>query len=113
MSETIDGFQRVDALGKFDENSWHKACQKLADQAAKGCGLSHDYYVKRFSIEIDNALKTLPAEFHPQAKKAAEFFDYASVDQIQETDQLNAANGICAHGIDEDCCPLGCGDRDD
>ncbi|WCM90590.1 hypothetical protein [Acidovorax sp. NCPPB 3576] len=111
MSETVDDIQVVDSLGKFDENAWSGICKKLADQAFKGCGLSHDYYVKRFSAEIDNALKSIPAEFHPQALMAAQFFDYASIDEIQETEQSNADNGFCAHGIDEDCCPHGCGDR--
>ncbi|GKS97428.1 hypothetical protein [Acidovorax sp. SUPP2825] len=113
MSETIDGVQREDLLGKFDEKSWREVCEKLADQAAKGCGLSHDYYVTRFSAEINIALKSIPAEFHPQALKAAQYFDYASADELRETAQSNAKNGICPHGIDKNCCPLGCGDRDD
>ncbi|GKS92579.1 hypothetical protein [Acidovorax sp. SUPP2539] len=111
MSETVDGIQSVDSLGVFNEKSWREVCEKMADQAFRGCGLSHHYYVKRFSAEIDNALKTIPAEFHAQAKETAQYFDYASIDEIQETEQSNADNGFCAHGIDDDCCPFGCGDR--
>ncbi len=47
-------------------------CETAAAQATKGCGLSHDYYVERFSSAIDAQLGRLPEEQRAQALKIAQ-----------------------------------------
>src|SRR3546814_2965171 len=76
-----------------------------------GCGQSHDWYVERFSSEVDAQVHRLPE--HQQAyalQIAEEYGDYATPAERQATQDWNAENGICMHGIDRDCCPAGCGD---
>jgi hypothetical protein len=81
---------------------------RLADDAMKGCGLSHDLYVKRFSTAVDNEFyKMAPAE-RSQIYELAKDFDYATVDERNETDAWNRENGYCSHGIELGCCPAGC-----
>jgi len=81
----------------LDEPAWRALCETAAAQATKGCGLSHDYYVERFSA---------------QALKIAQEWDYATPAERQETQDWNAEHGYCSHGIEFGCCPAGC-DRDD
>ena len=96
----------------LDEPAWRALCETAAAQATKGCGLSHDYYVERFSSAIDAQLGRLPEEQRAQALKIAQEWDYATPAERQETQDWNAEHGYCSHGIEFGCCPVGC-DRDD
>ncbi|HBP0062103.1 TPA: hypothetical protein L5P25_003032 [Pseudomonas aeruginosa] len=95
----------------LDETAWRAVCETAAKQAIHGCGQSHDWYVERFSSEVDAQVHRLPE--HQQAyalQIAEEYGDYATPAERHETQDWNAENGICMHGIDRDCCPAGCGD---
>ena len=96
----------------LDEPAWRALCETAAAQATKGCGLSHDYYVERFSSAIDAQLGRLPEEQRAQALKIAQEWDYATPAERQETQDWNAEHGYCSHGIEFGYCPAGC-DRDD
>ena len=93
----------------FDESAWRAVCEKVAVQAHNGCGLSHDYYVERFSSEIERHVDRLPESQRTQALQIAQDWDYATPAERQETDDWNAENGYCTHGIELGCCPAGCG----
>jgi hypothetical protein len=51
---------------------------RLADDAVKGCGLSHDLYVKRFSLAIDREFRDAAADVVAIAYDLAAEYDYAS-----------------------------------
>lgn len=93
----------------FDEIAWRAICEKVAVQAHNGCGLSHDYYVERFSSEIERHIDRLPERQRAQALQIAQDWDYATPAERQETHNWNADNGYCTHGIELGCCPAGCG----
>lgn len=93
----------------FDETTWRAVCEKVAAQASNCCGLSHDYYVERFSSEIERHVDRLPESQRTQALQIAQDWDYATPAERQETDDWNAENGYCTHGIELGCCPAGCG----
>ncbi|EAB3384551.1 cobalamin biosynthesis protein CbiX [Salmonella enterica] len=40
-------------------------------------------------------------------------FDYLTQDEIAEEIRQDRENDYCSHGIERNCCPLGCGDLDD
>lgn len=96
----------------LDEPAWRALCEKAAAQANKGCGLSYDYYVERFSSEIDAQVRQLPESQHATAIQMAQEWGYGTSAERQETRTWNAANGYCSHGIELGYCPAGC-DRDD
>ncbi|MCU8194252.1 hypothetical protein M2G91_18235 [Vibrio vulnificus] len=77
---------------------------ELAATAHKTSGLVYELYIKRFSQSIDNLVSTLDDPERKFVLTIAREHDY------QET--LNAINfdGCCCHGLDADCCPLGCGE---
>ena len=100
----------IDDHCPLDEPAWRAVCDATAEQAAKGCGLSHDYYVERFSSSIGAQARQLPENQRAQALQIAREWDYATPAERKETQDWNAAHGYCMHGIDPNCCPAGCGD---
>jgi hypothetical protein len=89
---------------------WRAICEAAAVEARHGCGLSHDYYVERFSAVIDAQIVQLPENQHEWALEIATEWGYATPAERQETRDWNADNGYCTHGLDPDCCPAGCGE---
>ncbi|MCC8445507.1 hypothetical protein [Xanthomonas translucens] len=97
----------------LDESAWRTLCETAAAQAMKGSGLSHDYYVERFSSAIDAQVGRLPEDQRAQALQIAQKWDYATPAARQEAQDWNAENGYCSHGIELGCCPAGCDSYDD
>ncbi|MCW3660298.1 hypothetical protein ACVSNE_00235 [Pseudomonas aeruginosa] len=93
----------------LDEPAWRAICDTTAEQAAKGCGLSYDYYVERFSSSIGAQARQLPEDQRTQALQIAREWGYETPAERQETQDWNAAHGYCSHGIELGCCPAGCG----
>jgi len=93
----------------LDEQAWRAVCETAAEKAFKGCGLSHGYYVDLFSLEIDEQIGQLPEFQHAWALQIAQEWEYATPIQRQETQDWNAENGVCTHGITLGCCTAGCG----
>ncbi len=54
---------------------------RLADDAMKGCGLSHDLYVKRFSAAVDREFRGAAPDVIAFAYDLAKGFDYATIDE--------------------------------
>ncbi|MDO0843939.1 hypothetical protein EIQ06_04455 [Xanthomonas campestris pv. campestris] len=92
----------------LDKSAWRALCETAAAQAMKGCGLSHDYYVERFSSAIDTQVGRLPESQRAQALQIAQKWDYATPAARQEAQDCNAENGYCSHGIELGYCPAGC-----
>ena len=101
--------QHESEVDGFDERAWRDSCEKLAREAVKGCGLSHDYYVELFSLSVDRALEQLPDTDRPLAVSIASDWDYATTDERKENQEWLSENGYCTHGITLGCCPAGCG----
>lgn len=93
----------------FNEESWREKCEKIAEDAARRCGLSHDYYVELFSIGIDCEIANLPQKNRSEAITIARDWDYASDSERAEQQEWLSENGYCSHGIELGCCPAGCG----
>jgi hypothetical protein len=93
----------------FDGRAWRAQCEKLAADAGRSCGLSHDLYVQRFSVAVEEALHQLQWDAQAQAIEIAGEFDYATPQEREEAARWNAENGYCSHGITLGCCPAGCG----
>lgn len=99
-----------DVRSALDESAWRAFCKTAAAEAQRGCGLSYDYYVERFSSAIDTQVDQLPEDQRAHALRIArQEWDYATPAERQETQDWNAEHGCCAHGITLGCCPAGCG----
>lgn len=78
-------------------------------ESIDGCGSSYELFQRRFSASVERARR-------PEGMSEEDFieiartFDYATAEEIAEGDR---ESGSCSHGFDPDCCPCGCGDRDD
>jgi hypothetical protein len=84
--------------------------KSLAATANQGSGLVFEIFVQRFSRMFD-------AEFPLGSKdreQALVFANgaYATPEELAQTQDEYRATGCCAHGLDPDCCPCGCGDLD-
>ena len=94
----------------LDAPAWRAICKPAAATAKHGCGLSWDHWVTLFSSEIDAQASRLPETQRAQALEiATQEWDYATPAERQETQEWNAANGYCSHGIELGYCPAGCG----
>ena len=83
--------------------------EELAVSSFKGCGLSDVLYRDRYSSGVDG----LVADFSPVQRSIAlrlarQYGDYATSSERQQ--QRDDDPNMCAHGLDPDCCPAGCGD---
>lgn len=90
---------------------WEIKLKKLSENFMSNCGLSYDIYQQNFSKSIDELVINL----NDDDKKividlARELFDYLSADEIEKQITENEKEGFCQHGLDFDCCPLGCGE---
>lgn len=96
----------------FSESNWRSQCADMAKVASARCGQSHDVYVKSFSGSVSAAISRFTDAEKALAINIACEWDYATYDEIAESDNYNAMHGLCSHGIDPNCCPVGCGDLD-
>lgn len=75
--------------------------------------LFFELYQRRLSAAIDNFVAGLPEEQQTLAfELARQEFDYRSAEEITDEIRRDTENGYCCHGLDRNCCPLGCGDLD-
>jgi len=102
---------------KFDASVWLESAAKSANQ---GCGQIYELFEERLFDAVDAALASLPADQCELLRtKAVEMFGYqkpeirsAEAAKVRE-EQAELGIRTCVHHLDPDCCPLGCGDRDD
>lgn len=100
----VDGNARV----VLDEQAWQVVCKTAATEASRYCGLAYDHYIVLLSSSIDQHVDQLPEHLRAQALSIAREWDYATPAERQETQDWNAENGYCRHGLDPNCCPAGC-----
>ena len=95
---------------EFHPARWKALCASWAAQASRNCGCVHDIYQRLFSELVDEHLAKLSEEYHPAALDIAHAWDYLSPEGRAQAQQEMAEQGYCSHGLEPDCCPLGCGD---
>ncbi len=94
---------------QFDENAWLAVCEELSQEASRGCGLSYEFFVQKFSAAIEGRLLEFPENHRQHAIEIAGQYGYATSEELEATQELFAETGACPHGIDWGCCPAGCG----
>lgn len=95
-----------------EETELKKQLSELADEAQRGCGLSYDLYVQTFSERVNVLVRDLPEQRREWIIAEAAEYGYLTADELLTVAQEQEEMGYCHHGIDLDCCPLGCGDRE-
>lgn len=95
-----------------EEPEIKKQLADLANEAQRGCGLSYDLYVQKFSKSVEVLIRDLPEGKRQIAIAEATEYGYATADELQVAERELEEMGFCHHGIDPECCPLGCGDRE-
>ncbi|WP_234284532.1 CcgAII protein [Escherichia coli] len=93
---------------------FRRQCDVFAREQQPRCGLIYELYQRRLSADIDGYLAGVPAEYRDELIAVARReFDYLTQDEIEEEIRQDSERGYCSHGIDRNCCPLGCGDIDE
>ncbi|UUC96131.1 MULTISPECIES: hypothetical protein [Comamonas] len=96
----------------FSENDWAAKCAALSDAANRGCGLVYETYELRVGASIDLALQQVPELLRARAIEIATEHGYTTPVERAVAAQMQRDDGFCSHGLDPDCCPMGCGDID-
>lgn len=97
---------------QFEELAWKAACEQMAEQANKSCGLVYEIYQRSFSGSVNQALNSLPEAHRPEAIEIAKRLGWATGEELAETQRQMDESGCCSHGLDPHCCPAGCGDAE-
>ncbi|EMA4784753.1 hypothetical protein U3C50_004575 [Providencia rettgeri] len=100
-------------LKNFNKDSWIAKCEQVNKEASKGCGLSDVLYQERYNQLLDRAINALPKRHIKKAIKIAEKLGYEPFnphEEIKNEDEMVFDSWCCAHGLDRDCCPMGCGE---
>ena len=95
---------------EFDKSAWQVACEKMAEQANRSCGLVYEIFARDFSRAVNQAIFSVPEAHRPDAIEIAKQLGWATDEELAESLRQMDEAGCCAHGIDPDCCPMGCGD---
>lgn len=91
--------------------AWQAVCKNVSEQAARTCGCLESLFQRHFTQGIDTEIEKLPESQRTEAVIIArEEFGYLTATEIERLGDTYLADGFCVHGIDADCCPLGCGD---
>ncbi|MFM0275585.1 hypothetical protein PQQ59_33695 [Paraburkholderia aspalathi] len=81
---------------------------QMAEEANRGCGLSYELFVKRFSQGVDRLLDVVEGPFQGIALEIATSKGYATPDErAAMQDEIEASGGCSLTGIDPYCCPCG------
>jgi hypothetical protein len=80
----------------------------MADEARRGCGLSYELFVKRFSQDVDGFIDGLESPFQALALEIAKDKGYATPEEREAMqDEIEESGGCSPTGIDPWCCPCG------
>ncbi|MPS94035.1 hypothetical protein [Comamonas sp.] len=96
----------------FSEKDWAAKCAALSDAAYQGCGLVYEMFEKRVGASIDIALQQVPEAQRARAIEIAIEHGYTTPVERAVAARMQRDDGFCSHGLDPDCCPMGCGDID-
>jgi hypothetical protein len=86
----------------------HARITKMAAEAVRRCGLSHEYYVRLLCGMVEAMLLEFAPETHPAIAVIARGFDYVTPDELATAEAEMAADGSCIHGLTAQTCPCGC-----
>lgn len=93
------------------KEDFRRQCEIYASELRPNCGSIYELYQRRLSAEIDGYLAGVTAVYQVELIAIARReFDYMTQDEIENEIRQDQENGICSHGIDRNCCPMGCGD---
>lgn len=96
-------FNGTDPHGEDPLSTIRARLERAAAEAQRGCGLSYDLYVRRFSAEAESLLDAVDPDLRSEAAAIAAALGYGD----DEAD-ADYGPGICSlTGIDEYCCPCG------
>ena len=96
----------------LDQSQWRAQCEALAQQTAMSCGAIDAVYVQRFSFAVGVHMRDVPHVEQDTALAIAREYGYATAGELAQMADELARMGLCSHGLNRDCCPLGCGDVD-
>jgi hypothetical protein len=65
-------------LMSFHAGRWNDLCVRMAADAVRKCGATHEGYQLVFSQLVDERLQQVPEEHHPAALEVAYRWDYLS-----------------------------------
>ncbi|EFU5352980.1 CcgAII protein [Salmonella enterica] len=92
-------------------NKYRNIFSELSKTEQSRCGCVYEMYQRNLSTAIDGYLSELTQEDKIKVIQLARAeFDYISPEEITEAIRQNQEDGYCSHGLDPNCCPLGCGD---
>lgn len=95
----------------FDETAWRGCCDRIAEDAKRGCGQVYELFSANYSAHIDAAIAGLPSTHRDRALSiACESGIYLTVDEREQQARDFDDSGFCSHGLEPHCCPCGCGD---
>lgn len=95
----------------FLDLTLYEEVQKLAMEAVRCCGQSHEVYVSCFSEQVDDLIARKGGDTNTAfILSVARKQDYATSDEVAQMQQDSLDAGYCIHGIDPNCCPAGCGE---
>ena len=98
------------AIQEFDESGWRIACEGAVDRAVSGSGCAETVFNRNLHAEIERLLQDVPSTHHDVAREFARTYGYMSPAELESEGQWNSDHGYCSHGLDPECCPVGCGD---
>lgn len=80
----------------------------MAGDARRGCGLSYELFVKRFSQDVDGLLDVMESPYQSLALEVARQKGYATQEERKAMqDEIEETGGCSLTGIDPWCCPCG------
>lgn len=81
----------------------HASLDQAAVEAHHGCGLSYEYYVRRFSALAGPIIDAVPPNIQDEARRIAVEYGFCDPDDVEDY-----GPGRCSlTGIEEDCCSCG------
>jgi hypothetical protein len=99
------------AVPQIDAETFHRIharITKMAAEAGRRCGLSHEYYVRLLCGMVEAMLSQSAPETRPAIVMIARGFDYITPDELATAEAEMTAEGYCIHGLTEQTCPCGC-----
>lgn len=91
-------------------DSIRKTLDRLADEANRGCGQVYELFAIRFSEAVDWAYPPSSPDHDEVMVLMQEDGVYLTSEERKRELEEWAEQGYCSHGLDPNCCPVGCGD---
>jgi len=95
----------------FDPQQWMLKCERISVESVRGTCATYEIYVERFNGQIRIELQNVSPENRAVAIDIAREYGYLTAEELKSNRSQLEAYGACAHGIDPEACPAGCGDR--